>query len=80
VAEQRMPNQGASPADPPTQSMTPAQQAAAASYGPNGEPNLSCIPGQPCPQAPNGYAQHQPSTFHSSFAIDAETPSIIPGE
>jgi len=59
AAEQRMPNQGASPAGPLTQGMTPAQQAAAASYGPNGEPNPSCIPGQPCPQAPNGYAQQQ---------------------
>ena len=59
AAEQRMPNQGASPADPSTGGMTPAQQAAAASYGPNGEPNPPCIPGQPCPQAPNGYAQQQ---------------------
>jgi len=59
AAEQRMPNQGANPADPSPQGMTPAQQAAAASYDPNGEPNPSCIPGQPCPQAPNGYAQQQ---------------------
>ncbi|MGB6870441.1 MAG: hypothetical protein WBD93_12580, partial [Acidobacteriaceae bacterium] len=58
AAEQRMPNQGANPADPSPQGITPAQQAAAASYGPNGEPN-PCIPGQVCPQAPNGYAQQQ---------------------
>jgi len=56
AAEQRMPNQGASLADPRAQRMTPAQQSAAASYGPNGEPN-PCIPGQPCPQTSIGYAQ-----------------------
>jgi len=56
--EQRMPEQGTNGADPPTQNMTPAQQAAAAAYGPNGEPN-PCVPGQPCPHAPTGYAQEQ---------------------
>ena len=60
AAEQRMPEQGTNSADPSTQSMTPAQQAAAAAYGPNGEPN-PCAPGQSCPQAPTGYAQEQPS-------------------
>jgi type IV secretory pathway VirB10-like protein len=59
AAEQRMRSQGANPTGPPTQGMTPAQQAAAASYGPNGEPTPPCIPGQPCPQAPNGYMQQQ---------------------
>jgi type IV secretory pathway VirB10-like protein len=58
--EQRMPEQGTNGADPPAQNMTPAQRAAAAAYGPNGEPN-PCIPGQPCPQAPNGHAQEQVS-------------------
>ena len=58
AAEQRMPQPGANPADPPTQGMTPAQQAAAASYGPNGEPN-PCTPGQPYPQGPSVYAQQQ---------------------
>ncbi|MFP5228735.1 MAG: TrbI/VirB10 family protein [Acidobacteriota bacterium] len=58
AAEQRMPNQDANPEDPPAQGMTPAQQAAAAAYGPNGEPS-PCIPGQPCPQGPAGYAQQQ---------------------
>ena len=58
AAEQRMPNQGANSADLPAQGMTPAQQAAAASYSPNGEPN-PCVPGQGCPQVPNGYAQQQ---------------------
>jgi len=59
AAEQRMPNQGANPADPPAQGMTSAQQAAAATYGPNGESNPPCIPGQPCAQTSNGYAQQQ---------------------
>lgn len=58
--EQRMPEQGTNAADPPAQNMTPAQQAAAAAYGPNGEP-APCVPGQPCAQAPNGYAQEQTS-------------------
>jgi len=58
AAEQRTSPQDTNSADPPTQNMTPAQQAAAAAYGPNGKPN-SCIPGQPCAQAPNGYAQQQ---------------------
>ncbi len=60
AAEQRMPPQGANAADPPSQNLTPAQQAAAAAYGPNGQP-APCVPGQPCAQAPNGYAQEQVS-------------------
>ena len=56
--EQRMPEQGANTTDSPTQDMTPAQQAAAAAYGPNGEPS-PCASGQSCPQAPAGYAQVQ---------------------
>lgn len=35
---------------------TPAQQAAAAAYGPTGVA-APCEPGQPCPQAPPGYGQ-----------------------
>lgn len=34
---------------------TPAQRAAAAGYGPTGQP-IPCAPGQPCPEG-NGYAQ-----------------------
>ncbi len=60
AAEQRMTQQGPNAADPPLPNATPAQQAAAAAYGPNGEP-APCIPGQPCEQAPNGYAQEQVS-------------------
>jgi type IV secretion system protein VirB10 len=36
--------------------LAPAQQAAAAGYGPTGITTL-CAPGQPCPQAPAGYGQ-----------------------
>jgi type IV secretion system protein TrbI len=41
-------------ADPALASATPAQQAAAASYGPTGVA-APCVPGQPCPQP--GYGQ-----------------------
>lgn len=58
AAEQTMPGQGADAANPPTQTMTPAQQATAGAYGPNGEPN-PCVPGEPCTQSPTGYAQQQ---------------------
>ena len=40
--------------DPTLASATPAQQAAAAAYGPTGIA-APCVPGQPCPQA--GYGQ-----------------------
>jgi type IV secretory pathway VirB10-like protein len=36
--------------------LTPAQQTAAAAYGPTGIA-APCAPGQPCPQAPAGYGQ-----------------------
>jgi type IV secretion system protein VirB10 len=49
AAEQKMPQQGTNPTDPALQNATPAQQAAAAAYGPNGQP-VPCTPGQPCPQ------------------------------
>lgn len=50
AAQQNPPNQ-------PAGGMTPAQQAAAASYGVNGQP-APCIPGQPCAQQ-GGYGQPQ---------------------
>jgi type IV secretion system protein TrbI len=43
-------------ADPALASATPAQQAAAAAYGPTGVA-VPCVPGQPCSQAQSGYAQ-----------------------
>ncbi|MDT8070581.1 MAG: TrbI/VirB10 family protein [Terriglobia bacterium] len=39
--------------DPKLVSATPAQLAAAASYGPTGQ-SRACVPGQPCPQAATG--------------------------
>ena len=42
------------PASEPTlANATPAQQVAAAAYGPNGQ-SIPCIPGQPCSQSPYG--------------------------
>lgn len=46
AAEEKMAQQGAA-ADPQPQGPTPAQQAAAATYGPNGQA-MPCVPGQPC--------------------------------
>src|SRR5579862_3942377 len=37
--------------DPILANATPAQQVAAAAYGPNGQ-SIPCIPGQPCSQSP----------------------------
>jgi type IV secretion system protein TrbI len=39
--------------DPALANATPAQQAAVAAYGPNGQP-IPCVPGQPCSQSANG--------------------------
>src|SRR5208283_2735410 len=44
--------------DPALASATPAQQAAAAAYGPTGI-SVPCIPGRPCPQAQQGNMQMQ---------------------
>ena len=44
--------------DPALASATPAQQAAAAAYGPTGVA-VPCIPGRPCPQAQQGNMQMQ---------------------
>jgi type IV secretion system protein VirB10 len=53
-AEREKQQQSASAADPALASATPAQQAAAAAYGPTGV-SANCIPGQNCLQA--GYGQ-----------------------
>lgn len=45
--------------DPALANATPAQQAAAAAYGPNGQP-IPCVTGQPCAQQ-GAYAQQQVS-------------------
>ena len=52
--EQQAATTGATGGDPALASATPAQQAAAAAYGPTGVA-ANCIPGQTCPQA--GYGQ-----------------------
>ena len=44
--------------DPALASATPAQQAAAAAYGPTGVA-VPCVPGRPCPQAQQGNMQMQ---------------------
>lgn len=43
----------ASPGDPALATATPAQQTAAAAYGPTGQP-VPCLPGQSCPQTAYG--------------------------
>jgi type IV secretion system protein TrbI len=45
--------------EPVLASATPAQQTAAAAYGPTGVAT-PCVPGQPCPQAGNGQSQLTP--------------------
>jgi type IV secretion system protein VirB10 len=53
LKEQQQPN-----ADPALAMATPAQRAAAAAYGPNGQ-TMPCVPGQPCMQA--SYGQQVPA-------------------
>ncbi len=54
AAQQKAAQQGA---DPTLANETPAQQAAAATYGPTGQA-VACVPGQPCPQQ-GAYMQQQ---------------------
>jgi type IV secretion system protein VirB10 len=57
AAQQRADQQAPAATDPALQNATPAQQAVAQAYGPNGPP-IPCVPGQPC--APQGaYMQQQ---------------------
>jgi type IV secretion system protein VirB10 len=56
--EQQATMAAAAMGDPALASATPAQQAAAAAYGPTGVA-VPCIPGQPCPQAQQGNMQMQ---------------------
>jgi type IV secretory pathway VirB10-like protein len=58
-AAQQEPGTPSATTDPALANATPAQQAAAAAYGPTGQP-MPCIPGQPCGQQ-GGYAQQQVS-------------------
>jgi type IV secretion system protein VirB10 len=56
-AEREKQQQAASATDPALAFATPAQQAAAAAYGPTGVA-ANCVPGQPCPQAGYGQANY----------------------
>jgi type IV secretion system protein TrbI len=58
AAQQKAAQQGMNTTDPVLQNATPAQQAAAAAYGPNGQP-IPCVPGQPCTQQQAAYMQQQ---------------------
>ena len=57
AAQQKAAQQGTAGTDPTLQNATPAQQAAASAYGPNGQP-IPCVPGQPCAQQ-GAYSQQQ---------------------
>lgn len=57
AAQQKAAQQGTAGTDPTLQNATPAQQAAASAYGPNGQP-IPCVPGQPCAQQ-SAYSQQQ---------------------
>jgi type IV secretion system protein TrbI len=52
--QQQAANASSNTPDPALANATPAQQATADAYGPNGQP-IPCVPGQPCSQSP--YAQ-----------------------
>jgi type IV secretory pathway VirB10-like protein len=56
--EQQATIAAAATGDPALASATPAQQAAAAAYGPTGV-TVSCVPGGPCPQVQQGNTQMQ---------------------
>ena len=56
--EQQATIAAAATGDPALASATPAQQAAAAAYGPTGVA-VPCVPGSPCPQAQQGNTQMQ---------------------
>jgi type IV secretion system protein VirB10 len=77
-AEREKQQQSASATDPALASATPAQQAAAAAYGPTGI-SANCIPGQTCSQAGYGLVgygqvgngQAQPSPEHQQAQLIA---------
>jgi type IV secretion system protein TrbI len=56
--------------DPMLQSATPAQQAAAAAYGPTGVA-VPCVPGRPCPQMQQGNMQMQLTPVHQQEQLIA---------
>ena len=52
--QQQASNDAAATQDPALASATPAQQAAAAAFGPTGVATTSCVPGRPCHQGQQG--------------------------
>jgi type IV secretory pathway VirB10-like protein len=58
AAQQKAVQQGTAATDPALANATPAQQAAAAAYGPTGQP-IPCVPGQPCAPPQGAYTQPQ---------------------
>jgi type IV secretory pathway VirB10-like protein len=68
--------------DPALAAATPAQQAAAAAYGPTGVA-APCVPGQPCPQAgygPAGYGQPgnaQPGNAQPQLSPEQQQAQLI---
>jgi len=61
LKEQQATIAAAATGDPALASRTPAQQAAAATYGPAGiaPPAAACVPGRPCSEAPQGSMEMQ---------------------
>jgi type IV secretion system protein VirB10 len=57
--EQQATMAAAAMGDPALGSATPAQQAAAAAFGPNGVATASCVPGRPCSQGQQSTMQPQ---------------------
>ena len=81
AAQQKAAQQGAPATDPALQNATPAQQAMAAAYGPNGQP-IPCVPGQPCaPQqqqlSPAAQAEQQLAAKDRELAYDSRFASNL---
>jgi type IV secretion system protein VirB10 len=81
AAEQKMAQQGPGASHPSLQNATPAQQAAAAAYGPDGQP-VPCVPGQPCaPQqqqlSPAAQAEQQLAAKDRELAYDSRFASNL---
>jgi type IV secretion system protein VirB10 len=81
AAQQKAAQQAANPADPSLAAATPAQQAAAQAYGPNGQP-VPCVPGQPCAQgqqqlSPAAQEEQQLAAKDRELAFDSRFASNL---
>ena len=74
--EQQATIAAAATGDPALASATPAQQAAAAAYGPSGVA-VPCIPGRPCPRAPQGNTDTLNDKFSLFIGIGFLTSALI---